>query len=65
MELSLHRSSAWDSPLPPLGECHNEANRLATPWAHWLAAFAHYLLMSGMPPGDTYFGGIPICLVIS
>jgi hypothetical protein len=23
----------------------------ATPWAHWLVAFAHYLLMSGTPPG--------------
>jgi hypothetical protein len=65
MEFGLHRPSAWDSPLPPLGECHREANpqeavrwgrparrfgRPATPWAHWSVAFAHCLLMSGTPP---------------
>jgi hypothetical protein len=59
MEFVLHRPSAWDSSLSPLGECHHEANPRdatrwgwpATPWAHWSAAFAHYLLMSGTPPG--------------
>jgi hypothetical protein len=27
------------------------AGRLANPWAHWSVAFAHFLLMSGTPPG--------------
>jgi hypothetical protein len=66
MEFGLHRPSSCDSPLPPLRERHHEANpwgaarwgqpargfgQPATPWAHWSAAFTHYLLMSGIPPG--------------
>jgi hypothetical protein len=38
--------------------------QVATPWAHWSAAFAHCLLMSGTPQSDIYFGGIPNFLVI-
>jgi hypothetical protein len=73
MKFDLHRPSAWDSSLPPLGECHHEANlreaakwgRSATPWAHWPVTFAHCFLVLGTPRGDTYFGGIPNFLIIS
>jgi hypothetical protein len=26
MEFGLHQPLAWDSPLPPIGECHHAAN---------------------------------------
>jgi hypothetical protein len=57
MEFGLHRPSAWDSPLPPLGECHREANlREAARWGR-LAIHPLGLLVSSLctlPPHVKY-----------
>jgi hypothetical protein len=34
-----------------VGQINIKPGRPATPWAHWSAAFAHYLLVSGTSPG--------------
>jgi hypothetical protein len=36
MEFGNHRHLAWDSPVPPFGECHCEANQgEAARWGQW------------------------------
>jgi hypothetical protein len=40
MEYGLHRPSAWDFPLSPLGECYCEANpQEAARWARSARGF--------------------------
>jgi hypothetical protein len=46
------------------GQTDIKPGRSATLWAHWSAAFAHCLLVSGTSWGDTYFSEIPNFLII-
>jgi hypothetical protein len=66
MEFGLHQPSAWDSPLPPLGDCHHEANpREAARWGrsagHPLGPLVNDLCT--LPPHVRYTPRVTLILV--